>query len=395
MIQVKDNIYWLGVRDWESRTFHGQEMSTVMGTTYNSYIIRDKKTALIDTCKINRKEEFLDILGNEVGFDNIDMIIINHSEPDHGGMLDEVLKKTGMDTPVYCTEMGKRFMTRTFSDKINFQVVKTGDEISLGETTLRFIEMKMIHWPDSMMVYAEKQKVLLSNDAFGQHVSAAGIFDDQNDECDIFYEALKYYVNILTPLNRFIKRKLEEIISMGLVLDCIAPSHGVIWRSHVDKILKLYGEWSAAENNGTVAVVYDTMYGTTAAMAAAIGRGLENEGVNYRIYNVSAYDTSDLITDIFLAGGLIIGSPTLHNAPLGSIAGFLEGIKMLKFTGKLGAAFGAYAWSGEACKTISRSLIDAGFKVELEPISVMLKANDDEIAGCVKFGEEFAKLIKR
>ena len=395
MIKVKDNIYWIGIRDWATDTFHGKEMSTPLGTSYNSYIIKDKKTALIDVSKTNMREEYLRILKDEVGYENIDMVIVNHSEPDHGGLLLDVMERIGLQKPVYCTEMGKKFISKYFGDKFNFQVIKTGDEVSLGDTTLSFVEMRMIHWPDSMMTYAKESAVLFSNDAFGQHVTNGGIFDDEIDECRLFYEALKYYTNILTPFNKLISKKLDEIAGMNLELSLIAPSHGVIWKKNIGKILELYKKWSGYVNNENVLIVYDTMYGASLDAAKAIGTGLEQAGVPYRIYNAATYDRSDLITELAISKGIVMGCPTLNNGVLSGIAVFLEEIRSMKFKGKYGAAFGTYGWSGEACKIISEALKNAGLEVPLEPVSIFLSLSDEDRKKCVTMGKEFADYIKQ
>jgi anaerobic nitric oxide reductase flavorubredoxin len=394
MTKLKDKIYWLGLKVWDLETFHGHEMTTPLGTSYNSYLIKDKKTSLVDTCKIDKRDEYLQILEEDVGFENIDMIIMNHNEPDHGGMLLEILERIGRDKPVYCTQMGKKFINRFFGEGLNIKTVKTGDEISLGETTLRFIEMRMIHWPDSMMTYALPQKVLFSNDAFGQHFTAGSIFDDAVDECKLFYEALKYYVNILTPLGKLINKKLKEIMDMELEIDLIAPSHGVIWKKNIGRILSSYQKWSEDANTEKVMIIYDTMYGQSAKIAKAIAEGVEKEGVDYRIYNVSTYDTSDLITEMFLAKGVMIGGPTINNSILSKTAGLLEEMRSMKFRNKLGGSFGTYGWSGESCKIIKEGLIGAGLKVELDPISVFLKMSTEEKENCINYGRKFAKMVK-
>jgi anaerobic nitric oxide reductase flavorubredoxin len=395
MVRIADNIFWLGTRDWELESFHGREMSTAHGSSYNSYLVRDKKTALIDTCRTTKKDEYIDIIEKEVGFENIDLIVVNHSEPDHGGMLIEILNRIGSKKPVYCTEMGRKFITKFFGPDINIQVVKTGDEISLGDTTLRFIEMRMIHWPDSMMTYVPERKVLFSNDAFGQHISSGNIFDEDADECVLIYEALKYYVNILGPFGRLIKNKLTELALLKLDISYIAPSHGLIWNKHIAKIMGLYDDWSKGIDNGSVSVIYETMYGGSADIAKAIGRGLENKGMKYDIHNVSSSDTSDLITGIFLAKGVVVGGPTVNGSILSGLSGLLEKMRALKLQGKVGAAFGMYGWSGEAGKIIKESLIGSGLRTDLEPLSVLLKMSEDEKQKCIKYGEDFALLVRK
>lgn len=392
MQEIKKNIFWTGIKDWGLRQFHGHELSTHRGTTYNSYIIKDKKTVLVDTVWDPYKEEFAERLEKEVGINNIDMIVINHIEPDHGGSLEYIMSMIP-DTPIYCTKNGADIIKRHFHKDWNFNIVKTGDSVNIGEYDLIFVEMQMLHWPDSLLTYVKGADLALSNDAFGQHYSPASLFNDEVDTCELYQEAIKYYANILTPFSPLIKKKVEQIKALNLPIDMIAPSHGVIWRENPVQIIEKYYEWAQDYHEGTVVIVYDTMYEATKKMGDAIGEGLAKHNIKFKMFNNSITDQSDLLTEIFKAKGVIIGSCTVNNTVLRSIAGLLDEIKGHKFKGKVGAAFGSHGWSGEAPKIIKKHLEEAGIKVPSEPIQFRYVPTEEELQQCVEYGEQFAKAM--
>ena len=392
MIEVKNDIYWVGIKDWELRQFHGHELSTHRGSTYNAYLIKDEKVVLVDTVWDPYQEEFVDKLDKEIGIDNIDAIIINHSEPDHGGSLGYLMSKRP-DIPIYCTKNGADAIRRQFHKDWNFNIVKTGDTLKTGKYELVFVEMQMIHWPDSMLTYVKGANMVLSNDAFGQHYSPASLFNDEVDTCELYQEAIKYYANILTPYSPLIKKKIEEIRALNLPIDMIAPSHGVIWRENPVQIIDKYYEWSQDYNEGTVVIIYDTMYNATKMMAEAIGEGLAKNGIKYKLYNNSVSDQSDVLTEILKAKGVIIGSCTVNNTVLRSISALLDEIKGHRFKNKVGAAFGSYGWSGEAPKIISKSLEESGVKILHEPLQIKYRPTEDELKMFVEMGDKFAKAM--
>jgi anaerobic nitric oxide reductase flavorubredoxin len=329
MIKIKDEIYWAGKKDWDLKRFHGHELSTHRGSTYNSYIIKDEKTVLVDTVWYPYKDEFLKNLEADVGIDNIDMVVINHMEPDHGGSLG-ALMELRPDIPVYCTAAGEKIIKAHFYKDWNFKTVKTGDSINIGKYNLVFVEMKMLHWPDSMMTYIDGSGVLLSNDAFGQHFSPMSLFNDEVSECEIFEEAIKYYANILSPFSKLVKRKIEEVKKLNLPIDMIAPSHGVIWRKNPMQIVEAYEKWSNEYQEDFVLLAYDTMYESTRKMAEEIASGLASEGIKAKLFNTSITDMSDLLTEAFKAKAVIIGSCTVNNSYLASVGVLLHEIKMHK-----------------------------------------------------------------
>lgn len=392
MIQVKDQIYHLGLRDWELKSFHGNELSTHRGSSYNSYLIKDEKTVLVDAVWQPHAKDYMRILEEEVGIDNIDYIIINHSEPDHSGALVDILEKRP-DIPIYCSVKGVETIRKQFHKDWNFRPVKTGDTLKTGKYELMFVEMTMIHWPDSMMTFVKGPNVLLSNDAFGQHFAGASIFADEVDECEIWQEAIKYYAMILTPFSALIKKKISEVLELNLPIEMIAPSHGVIWRKDPLRIVEKYAQWADNYDEGYVSIIYDTMYDATKRMANAIANGLESEGVLAKQFNSSLHDMSDLVTDIFKSKGIIVGSCTVNNGYLRSIAALIGEIKGHKFKNKVGAAFGSYGWSGEAHKNIHKDLEDAGIKMVHDPVSAKYQPEGPELDACFQMGREFANHI--
>lgn len=389
MIQINNKIFWCGIKDWELRVFHGHELSTHRGSTYNSYLIKDKKTVLVDTVWSPFKQEFVDALEKDVGIKNIDMIVVNHIEPDHGGGLDHVMTLKP-EIPIYCTKNGADIIRKHFHKDWNFVIVKTGDTVNIGEYDLVFVEMQMIHWPDSMMTYVKGASVVLSNDAFGQHFAPYSLFNDELDECELNQEALKYYANILTPFSPLIKKKIDQVIALNLPIDMIAPSHGVIWRENPMQIVEKYYQWSQDYNEGHAVIIFDTMYEATKSMAHAIAEGMESKGVKCKLFNASVSDQSDLLTEVFKAKAVLIGSCTVNNTVLRAISALLEEIRSHKFKGKIGAGFGSFGWSGEAPKIINRLLEEAGFNIPLEPLSFKYTPTADELKQCREYGERFA-----
>jgi flavorubredoxin len=397
MIEIKKDIYWVGIRDWSLRHFHGQELSTHRGSSYNSYLIKDEKTVLVDTVWNPFSKEFVDRLDADVGLANIDMIVVNHAEPDHGGSLGYLIDRLpSKDIPIYCTKNGAAIIKNHFHrEDMNLQIVKTGDSINIGKYDLVFVEMQMIHWPDSMLTYVKGAATVLSNDAFGQHLAGISLFNDEIDTCELFEEAIKYYANILTPFSALIKKKIEQIKGMNLPIDVIAPSHGAIWRVNPMQIIDKYYEWAQDYNEGHAVIIYDTMYNATRTMAQAIARGLEKQGIRYKIFDLAITDFSDLITEIFKARAVLAGSCTINGTVLRPTAGLLEEIRAHRFKGKLGAGFGSYGWSGEAPKKISASLEEAGLITPLAPLGFKYSLTEDDLKQCEEFGENFAKEMKQ
>ena len=390
MIKIKGSVYWVGVKDWDIKRFHGEEYSTHRGSTYNSYLIRDRKVALVDTVWTPFHEGFVEDLEKEIGLKNISLIVVNHTEQDHAGSLAYLMEKIP-DTPIYCSKNGAMMIKKHFHRDWNFNVVKTGDTVDLGENKLVFMEMPMLHWPDSMATFVAGSNVLLSNDAFGQHYASPYLYNDQVDQGELFQEAIKYYANILTPFSRQARAKIKEVLDLNLPIEMIAPSHGIIWRDNPLQIVYKYQQWAGDYSEGTAVVLYDSMWGATKKMALSIAKGLGNRGVGAKVLNMGKCDKKDLITEVFRSRGVVMGSSTINRGILNSTAAILEMIKGLQFKNKIGAAFGSYGWSGESVKLIEERLKESGIDVVLEGIKMQYDPEVEDLRRCEEFGEALAE----
>lgn len=363
---VKNNVYWVGFMDWELESFHGADYSINHGSSQNAYLIKEEKTVLIDTVWKPHSTEFIDNLEKEIDLKEIDFIVANHGEVDHSGSLPALMEKIP-GTPIYCTANGVKSLTGQYHHpEWNYQVVKTGDSIDIGNgKKLVFVEMKMLHWPDSMATYLTGDNILFSNDAFGQHFAVEELFNDKADQCKLWEEAIKYYANILTPFSPLVKKKVEEIQGLNLPIDIIATSHGSIWRENPLQIVEKYYEWSQNYQENQITVVYDTMWDGTKQLAHKISAEIAriSPDTRVKIYNISQINKNDIMTEVFKSKAIALGSPTVGGNILSSVGGWLDFLKELKFKGKKAAVFGCYGWSGEGTKVLRERLTEAGFSV--------------------------------
>jgi len=388
---IKSNVSWVGKIDWELRRFHGDEYSTHRGTTYNAYLVEEEKTVLIDTVWKPFAEEFVEQLADYNGL-KIDAVIANHAEIDHSGALPELLRRIP-DTPVYCTANGVNSLKGHFHEDWNFQVVKTGDRLSLGDKELVFVEAPMLHWPDTMFCYLSGDNILFSNDAFGQHYASEFMFNDLVEQSELMFECLKYYANILTPFSKQVQKKIQEVASLNLPLDIICPSHGVIWRDHPQQIVEAYLRWADGYAEDQITIIYDTMWNGTRRMAEALAQGIQdvNDSVNIKLFNIARSDKNDVITEVFKSKGIAVGSPTINRGILTGVAALLEEIRGLKFQNKKAAAFGCYGWSGESVPMIAESLDKAGFEVVDQGLKVLWNPDGEGINSCLQYGRKLAE----
>jgi flavorubredoxin len=393
-IKVKNNIHWVGKIDWELRKFHGDEYSTHRGSTYNSYLVNEDKVALIDTVWQPFSKEFVDNLAKTIDLRKIDYIIANHAEIDHSGALPELMRQIP-DTPIYCTKNGVKSLKGHYHQDWNFNVVKTGDQLSLGQKELIFVEAPMLHWPDSMFCYLTGDNVLFSNDAFGQHYASEYMFNDLVDQNELFNECIKYYANILTPFSALVTKKINEVLSFNLPLDMICTSHGIIWRDRPEQIVEDYLKWADNYQENQITIIYDTMWNGTRVMAEKIAGGISHvdKEVNVKLFNIAKTDKNDIITEIFKSKAILMGSPTINRGILVSVAGLLEEIKGLQFKNKKAAAFGCYGWSGESTKIISENLASAGFELVDDGIKAMWNPDTENVEKCFEYGSRFAGIV--
>jgi anaerobic nitric oxide reductase flavorubredoxin len=393
-ITVKNNIKWVGKIDWELRKFHGDEYSTHNGSSYNSYLVKEEKVALIETVWSPFAKEFVENLTKEIDLNQIDYVIANHAENDHSGAL-PLLTQQIPDVPIYCTKNGVKSLKGLYHQDWNFQVVKTGDKLSLGSKELIFIEAPMLHWPDSMFTYLTGDEVLFSNDAFGQHYASEFMFNDKVDQAELFSECIKYYANILTPFSPMVIRKIKEVLGFNLPLDMICTSHGIIWRDNPVQIVEKYMEWADNYQENQITILYDTMWDSTRVMAEQIAVGIKSadDKVTVKLFNLAKTDKNDAITEIFKSKAILLGSPTVNNGILVAVAAILEEIRGLKFKNKKAGAFGSYGWSGEAVKILSERLSDSGFEIINDGLRITWSPDEESMQLCRDYGESFVKSV--
>ena len=389
-VQLAKGVYWVGAIDWNVRNFHGY--STHRGTTYNAYLIIDDKIALIDTVKAPFYDEMAARVREIVSFDKIDYVISNHVEMDHSGSLPMALRDAKNARLVTLEKFGENGLAKTFHQSWPTIAVKEGSTVDLGKRKLAFIPTPMLHWPDSMCTYLVEDKLLFSMDAFGQHLATSQRFDDEVDMGIVMQEASKYYANILMPFGDLIVKAVNKL--SGVKIDMIAPSHGIIWRSHIKAIVESYAKWGKGETAAKALVIYDTMWGSTQKMALAIVRGMIGEGVDVKLFNLTASDKSDVIKEVLDAKALIIGSPTLNNGMFPSVAEFLCYLKGLKPRNKIGAAFGSHGWGGGAVKAVQQEMEQTGIELIDSKLAFKFVPDEGEIQKCVDFGRDIAKRIK-
>lgn len=375
MVEVKKDIYSVGAVDWNVRSFHGY--STNSGATYNAYLIMDEKITLIDTVKAPFAKELLDRIREIVDPEKIDYIISNHVEMDHSGALPQVVKAAPNATVITSDPNGLKGLSAHYGKEIKYQTVKAGDVLNIGKRNLTFVATPMLHWPDNMVTYCPEDKILFSNDAFGQHFASNMRFDTQVNLEDVFREAKKYYANILMPYKAQARKALE--IVKGLDMEVIAPSHGVIWTEHIPDILAKYEEFAGDETKKKACIVYDSMWHSTEKMAFSILEGFSKAGVPANLYDLKENHISDIMTDLLDAEYIAVGSPTLNSQMMPAVAGFLCYMKGLAPKKRKALAFGSYGWGGQSVKQVYDSLKGMGCEMLHEPIRQMYIPADEDL----------------
>lgn len=396
-LEIVEGVYWVGAINWNARSLLGDNYVTHHGTTYNAYLIMDEKITLVDTVHGQFTGEMMACIKEIVDPARIEYVVCNHIETDHSGAL-PALMKIIPQAKVFCTLRAKEGLLKHYppqADNWNFSTVKTGDEINIGKKTLRFIEASMLHWPDTMFTYIEKDALLLPNDAFGQHYASSQRFADEVEEDIVMEEAAKYYANIVMPYASLVIKKIEEIQKSGIQIKTIAPSHGLIWRKEPEKIVDAYLRWAKGEAKERVIVVYETIWGSTEKMAMAIAQGIQDEGVEAGLYKVSVTDHSDIIKEVLEAKAIVIGSPTVNNGILPNVAPLLDDIKGLKPKAKIACAFGSYGWGGGSVKIIEEKFKQAGMEIFESGLTAKWVPDTDELQKCLELGKRIAAEVKK
>ncbi|MGE4504581.1 MAG: FprA family A-type flavoprotein [Desulfovibrionaceae bacterium] len=394
-VQITKNIHWVGAVDWNSRNFHGYSMSP-MGTTYNNFLILDEKVTLVDTVMSRLKDQMMCNIEQVLDGRSIDYFVCNHLELDHAGCAKDIIEKYKPER-IFVSPMGQKSMQAHYHyTDWPVEVVPTGSEVSIGEHTLRFMETRMLHWPDSMFTYIPEAKLVFCNDAFGQNVASSERWADEYDRAVLEHVMKEYYANIVLPYSPVVLKTLDAIAEMQLDVEYLLPDHGLMFRGKdVAFAMDKYRDYALQKPKNKAVIVYDTMWHSTEKMAEAIAAGLASEGVCVKIMSVKANHHSRVMTEVLEAAAVLVGSPTHNNGILPLMGGMLTYMKGLRPQNKIGAAFGSFGWSGECVKALTQWLEDMNFETILDPVKTKFVPEHDTYKQCYELGRQVAGAIKQ
>ena len=387
-VEIKKGIFWTGGIDWDLRDFHGY--LTQRGSTYNSYLVLDEKVVLVDTVKHYLFEEMLSRITKIIDPAKIDYILSNHVEMDHSGSISRLIE-LAPKAKVITSTRGEKGLRRHFKKDWDFHVVNSGDNLKIGSRTLTFIHTPMVHWPDNMVTYIPEENLLFSNDAFGQHIASSERFDDEIGWEIVKEEAAKYYGNIVMPYGDQVKKAMESLSRFSI--DMICPSHGLIWRSYIPRILEEYGKWSNSDSENKALIVYDSMWGSTEKIAFALKEGISDSGLRVNMKNLKTNDISDIVTELLNSKAVLLGSPTLNSGMLPSMGAFLTYIKGLRPKKRIGLAFGSFGWGGQAVGEIEKLMQELGWDLPIKSININYIPDKEELSNAKKAGKSLAEYI--
>jgi flavorubredoxin len=389
-VELQLGIYWVGGIDWDLRNFHGYR--TQRGTTYNAYLIVDDKVVVVDTVRHYLFDEMLARIRAVIDPSQIDYVVSNHVEMDHSSSLPKLLA-LAPDATVVTSPNGLKGLRRHFKADWNFSVVESGDTLNIGQRTLQFFLTPMVHWPDSMVTYLPKEKLLLPNDAFGQHIATPERFDDEVGWAILYEEAAKYYANIVLPYGEQVKKALAAL--SGLDIEMVAPSHGMIWRSYLPQIVDAYQKWAANETEKRALIVYDTMWGSTEKMAYSLREGLEKAGVPVTLRNLKTNHISDVMTEVLRSKAILVGSPTLNMGVLPTVGAFLTYLEGLRPKARIGVAFGSYGWGGQSVTKLETIMKNMGWDIPFEAVKIQYVPDAEELEKVQGLGMNLGKIITK
>ena len=397
-VALSDRVYWVGALDPHLRNFD-IILKTANGTTYNSYLVRgDQGVAVIDTVKEQFSEEFFTRLESVADYSEIKIIVLNHLEPDHSGALPELMRRAPL-AKLYISQKAQLMLKALLKrDELNYETVLTDDRVSLGDRTLRFLHTPYLHWPDTQCTYLEEEHILFSGDVFGCHFCDSRLFNDKVGDFRFSFEY--YYAHIMRPFKRYVLQALELIDP--LKLNVIAPTHGPILRDKPRDYVRRFRELASSglhrelnENEKSLLIFYISSYGNTARMAEAIYSGANMvDGVRVSLYDLEGSDITSFVDLIEEADGIVFGSPTINGDAAKPVWDLLSSLAVINTTGKLGAAFGSFGWSGEAVRMMEDRMRGLKLRLPVPGVRIKLIPTDEELAACKQFGQQISKALK-
>jgi len=392
-VEILKDVHYIGAVDWDRRNFHGYSLSP-KGTTYNAFLIQDEKNTVVDTVDASFAGDLLCKISHVMPVEKVDYIVVNHVEPDHSGALPRLVAACKPEK-IVCSVMGEKAIKEYYDAKDwPLHVVKTGDTLSIGKRTLHFLETRMLHWPDSMMTYIPEDKLLISQDAFGQNYASSERFADQVDQAELARQLSRYYANIVLPYSSVTLKIIEEVGKQGWDVRMIAPDHGLIWRGEgVARVIEDYRRFALQKPANKAVVFFDTMWRSTEMMAHAVAQGLTDAGTPVNVMSLKANHHSDVMTEVFESGAVLVGSATHNNGVLPLVAAMLTYMKGLRPQNKVAAAFGSYGWSGESLKLLTEQLTAMHFDV-IEGVRAKNKPTHEQLKACVELGRTVATALQ-
>ncbi len=392
-VELAPGIHWIGALDPDLREFD-IILKTANGTTYNSYCVRGSTgVAVIDTVKESRADDFFARLEQVARYDEIKVIVLNHLEPDHTGALPELMRRAP-NARLYISFKAQTMLKGLLkSEELTYTPVNTGDTVSLGDRTLRYLHTPFLHWPDTQCTWLEEDRMLFSGDVFGCHFCDSRLFNDRVGDFRFSFEY--YYQHIMRPFRRHVLEALDLI--EPLVPTLIAPAHGPILRDAPTRYVQRYRQLASpqlaneAERDKTLLIFYISAYGNTADMARAIRDGAEEiEDTRVSLYDIQGGEVTPFVDLVEEADGIVLGSPTINGDAAKPVWDLLSSLAVINVKDKLGAAFGSYGWSGEAPTMIEDRLRGLKLRVPISGIKVKLIPTKDELDRCRAFGRDLA-----
>jgi len=394
-VAVADRVTWIGALDPELRNFD-VILKTANGTTYNSYVVRGSEgVAVIDTVKQEFTEDFLAKLEAVARYDEITTLVLNHLEPDHTGAVPEFLRRAP-HVHIHVSPRGLqvlRALLKDAFDQYKITTVETGDTVSLGDRTLRFLTTPYVHWPDTQCTYLEEQNLLFTCDLLGCHYCDARLFNDRVGDFRFSFEY--YFDHIMRPFKRYVAEALDLI--EPLEIDMIAPGHGPVLRAHPREYITHYRRLitnrlaSETGSEKTLLIFYVSAYGATAQMAGAIHEGAaESDDVRVSLFDLQGGDVTPFIDLIEEADGLVFGTPTINGDAVRTVWDLLSSLVDIETKGKLGAAFGSYGWTGEAVGMVEARMQGLKMRVPEQGLRIKMHPTEEELEECRDFGRRLA-----
>ncbi len=374
--QLNQNIYSLKAIGYSDLDFHGNVYRNDEGASYNSYLIIDDEITLIDTLDEHLKDEFLRSIKRIIGDKKIDNLIVNHTEPDHSGSFESIMAEY-KEIKCYCSNKAEKPMKNMYFGDYEYTTVNTGDKINTGKYNFTFILTPFVHWPDNMVTYLEEEKILFSNDAFGSLVSNNKVYDDEYELYELLELSKEYYANIVMPCSKFVIKTLDEILAMNLDIKLICPSHGIVWRSHINDIINHYYKWAKFENvKNKVVIIFDTIWGNTEIITNEIASRLCDYNIEVRVFKAGQHRPSLIMKEVLEASVILMGTSNFNNTMTPPIADILERLYALKPQNKTGMVYGSYGWAKMHLKRVSERMSDAGITLLEEEVYSMYKPDD-------------------